>query len=93
MAEGSGLCALAGLPGCWAAITRFGRGSMGIKWGRLVGPRCEIPAKANEWMVDEKPAPNRKDVWMDEDGRCACACSSGKFGVGRGREKRITRRG
>lgn len=38
-------------------------------------------------MVDEKPAPNHKDVWMDENRRCAKACSGG-IGIGIGiREK------
>lgn len=37
----------------------------GVLYGR---PRRYIPAEANEWMVDEKPAPNRRIVWMERIG-------------------------
>lgn len=37
----------------------------GVLYGR---PRRYIPAEANEWMVDEKPAPNRRVVWMERRG-------------------------
>lgn len=56
--------------------------------------RREIPAEANEWMVDEKPAPNRKDVWMDggEQERCANACSAVGLGLVKNKGKKMRRR-
>lgn len=65
----------------------------GVLYGR---PRRYIPAEANEWMVDEKPAPNRRVVWMERVGggrgrQDVQTPASGGIGIGRKRVKRKRR--